>query len=118
MVLLSEGGLEEWAAVYMRQVVVVHIWIAAVAYAGYSTAMALGRFVGDRVVALLGERFVMRLSGALIIVGLAASLLVPSPLFPLAGFTVAGLGNSNLVPLLFTAAGRHPVLAPGPGIAA
>jgi MFS family permease len=116
--LFSEGVLQDWAAVYMRQVVIVPIWIAAVAYAGYSTAMALGRFLGDRVVAVLGERLVMRLSGALIIVGLAAALLVPTPLFGIAGFAVAGLGNSNLVPILFSAAGRDPVLGPGPGIAA
>jgi MFS family permease len=116
--LFSEGVLQDWAAVYMRQVVSVPIWIAAVAYAGYSTAMALGRFLGDRVVAVLGERFLMRLSGALIIVGLAAALLVPTPLFGIAGFAVAGLGNSNLVPILFSAAGRDPVLGPGPGIAA
>jgi MFS family permease len=80
--------------------------------------MAVGRFIGDRIVAFLGERFVMRLSGALIIVGLATAILVPSPLFAIAGFAVAGLGNSNLVPILFTAAGRDPVLGPGPGIAA
>jgi MFS family permease len=102
----------------MRQVVSVPVWVAAVAYAGYSTAMAVGRFIGDRIVASLGERFVMRLSGALIIVGLATAILVPSPLFAIAGFSVAGLGNSNLVPILFTAAGRDPVLGPGPGIAA
>ena len=116
--LFSEGVLQDWAAVYMRQAVIVPIWIAAVAYAGYSTAMALGRFLGDRVVAVLGERLVMRLSGALIIVGLAAALLVRTPLFGIAGFAVAGLGNSNLVPILFSAAGRDPVLGPGPGIAA
>jgi MFS family permease len=102
----------------MRKVVIVPVWIAAVAYAGYSTAMAVGRFIGDRVVAFLGERLVMRLSGALIIVGLATALLVPTPLCAIAGFTVAGLGNSNLVPILFSAAGRDPVLGPGPGIAA
>jgi MFS family permease len=116
--LFSEGVLQDWAAVYMRQVVIVPVWVAAVAYAGYSTAMALGRFVGDRIVAFFGERFVMRLSGALIIVGLATALLVPSPLSAVAGFAVAGLGNSNLVPILFSAAGRDPVLGPGPGIAA
>jgi MFS family permease len=88
-----------------------------VASASYSTAMALGRFVGDRVVVVLGERFVMRLSGALMIIGLAAALLVPSPLLAIAGFALAGLGNSNLVPILFSAAGRDPVLGPGPGIA-
>ena len=116
--LFSEGALQDWAAVYMRQVVAVPVSIAAVGYAGYSTSMALGRFVGDRVVAFFGERFVMRLSGALIIVGLVVALLVPSPIFAIAGFAVAGLGNSNLVPILFSAAGRDPDLGPGPGIAA
>ena len=115
--LFSEGALQDWAAVYMRQVVAVPISVAAVGYAGYSTAMALGRFVGDRVVAFSGERLVMRLSGTLIIVGLLAALLVPSPIFAIAGFTVAGLGNSNLVPILFSAAGRDRILGPGPGIA-
>jgi MFS family permease len=115
--LFSEGALQDWAAVYMRQVVVVPVSIAAVGYASYSTAMALGRFVGDRVVAFFGERFVVRTSGALIIVGLAAVLLLPTPFFAIAGLGVAGLGNSNLVPILFSAAGRDPVLGPGPGIA-
>jgi MFS family permease len=115
--LFSEGVLQDWAAVYMRQVVLVPVWIAATAYAGYSSAMALGRFAGDRVLALIGERSLMRLSGGLIIVGLAAALLLPTPLFAIAGFAVAGLGNSNLVPILFSAAGRDPVLGPGPRIA-
>lgn len=115
--LFSEGVLQDWAAVYMRQVVAVPVSVAAVGYAGYSTAMALGRFVGDRVVAFLGERIVMRLSGALIIAGLVTALLLPSPILAIAGFAVAGLGNSNLVPILFSAAGRDPVLGPGPGIA-
>ncbi len=115
--LFSEGALQDWAAVYMRQVVAVPVPVAAVGYAGYSTAMALGRFVGDRVVAFCGERLVMRLSGALIIVGLLAALLIPNPVTAIAGFAVAGLGNSNLVPIFFSAAGRDPILGPGPGIA-
>jgi MFS family permease len=115
--LFSEGALQDWAAVYMRQVVAVPVSIAAVGYAGYSTAMALGRFVGDRVVGFFGEQFVMRLSGVLIIVGIVAALLLPSPVRAIAGFAVAGLGNSNLVPILFSAAGRDPILGPGPGIA-
>ena len=112
--LFSEGVLQDWAAVYMLQVVAVPVAVAAVGYAGYSTAMALGRFVGDRVVAFFGDRFMMRLSGALIAVGLMAALLVPSPILAIAGFVVVGLGISNLVPILFGAAGRDPVLGPGP----
>jgi MFS family permease len=115
--LFSEGVLQDWAAVYMRQVVVVPVSVAAVGYAAYSTAMAVGRFGGDRVVASLGEHLVMRLSGVLIIVGLLTALLVPSSTFAIVGFAVAGLGNSNLVPILFSTAGRDPILGPGPGIA-
>jgi MFS family permease len=115
--LFSEGALQDWTGVYMRQVVAVPVSVAAVGYASYSTAMALGRFGGDRVTAFLGERLVMRLSGVLIIVGLGTALLIPNPIFAIAGFAVVGLGNSNLVPILFSAAGRDPVLGPGPGIA-
>jgi MFS family permease len=115
--LFSEGALQDWAAVYMHQVVAVPVAVAAVGYAGYSTAMALGRFAGDRVVALFGERIIMRLSGALIGFGIMFALLLPSPIFAIVGFVVVGLGISNLVPILFGAAGRDPVLGPGPGIA-
>jgi MFS family permease len=115
--LFSEGALQDWAAVYMRQVVVVPVSVAAIAYGGYSTGMALGRFVGDRVVVRFGEGFVLRLSGVLIIGGLVTALLVRNPILAIAGFAVAGLGTSNLVPIFFSAAGRDPVLGPGPGIA-
>ncbi len=80
--LFSEGVLQDWAAVYMRQVVIVPVWVAAAAYAGYSTAMAVGRFIGDRIVAFLGERLVMPLSGALIIVGLATAIWCQVPSSP------------------------------------
>ena len=49
---------------------------------------------------------------------LPISLLIPRPISAIAGLVVAGLGMSNLVPILFGAAGRDPVLGPGPGIAA
>ena len=48
---------------------------------------------------------------------MAAVLLLPTPFFAISGLAVAGLGNSNLVPILLSAAGRDPVLGPGPGIA-
>ena len=98
--LFSEGVLQDWAAVYMRQVVIVPVWIAAVAYAGYSTAMAVGRFIGDRIVAFLGERLVMRLSGALIIVGLATAILVQVPPSPSPALRSPGLEMLTLCPSL------------------
>lgn len=118
LALLSEGVMQDWAAVYMRQVIAVSISVAVIGYAGYSVAMALGRFLGDRIVVLFGERFVMRLSGGFITVGLLVAILLRTPVFAIAGFVCVGLGISNLVPILFGAAGRDPILGPGPGIAA
>ena len=51
-------------------------------------------------------------------VGLLAAILLRIPVLAIAGFVCVGLGISNLVPILFGAAGRDPVLGPGPGIAA
>ena len=118
LALLSEGVMQDWAAVYMRQVMAVSISVAAIGYAGYSVAMALGRFLGDRIVVLFGERLVMRLSGGFITVGLLVAILLRTPVFAIAGFVCVGLGISNLVPILFGAAGRDPILGPGPGITA
>jgi MFS family permease len=116
--LLSEGVVQDWVAVYMRQVVAVSIPVAAIGYAGYSVAMASGRFLGDRVVGLFGERSVMRLSGGFITIGLLVAILLRTPVLAIAGFVCVGFGISNLVPILFGAAGRDPTLGPGPGIAA
>jgi MFS family permease len=44
--------------------------------------------------------------------------LAPSTAFALAGFALTGIGLANLVPLLFSAAGRHGGANPGAAIAA
>ena len=45
-------------------------------------------------------------------------LLIGEPAAALAGLFLVGLGVSNGVPLMFSAAGRQPDMPPGPGIAA
>ena len=106
--------MQDWAAVYMRQVVAISIPVAAIGYTGCSVAMALGRFLGDRIVALFGERFVMRLSGGFIAVGLLVAILLRTPVLVIAGFVCVGLGISILVSILSGAAGRDPIIGPGP----
>ena len=43
---------------------------------------------------------------------------MPSPLVALAGFALVGLGLSNVVPVLFSAASQTPGVSPAHGIAA
>jgi len=60
----------------------------------------------------------VRVSAALAALGLGVALLVAQPVAALLGFASVGLGLANIVPILFTAAGRTPGVASEVGIAA
>jgi MFS family permease len=49
-VLMAEGAMADWTAVYLRQVVETGPGLAAAGYAVFSLTMAGGRLVGDRLV--------------------------------------------------------------------
>ena len=53
-----------------------------------------------------------------IALGMVLALAVPHPMAALAGFALVGLGFANMVPVLFSAAGQLPGIAPAQGIAA
>jgi fucose permease len=91
---------------------------AALAYASFSGAMAAGRFAGDWVRARMSPTRLMRVSGVLAAAGMALALAVTSPQVALAGFALVGLGLSNVVPVLFSAASQVPGITPAHGIAA
>ena len=80
--------------------------------------MAVGRFGGDWVRARMSGTKLMRLSGVLGAAGMALALAVPSPSVALAGFALVGLGLSNVVPVLFSAASQVPGVSSAHGIAA
>jgi MFS family permease len=117
LALFSEGTMADWTGVYLHNVIGVPVSTAALAFAGYSLAMAAGRFLGDRLVQAIGPKLLLRISGLSTAAGLSLAILVRRPEVAIAGFAVVGLGLSNLVPILFGSAGRHRS-GPGPGIAA
>ena len=114
----AEGAMADWSAVYLRDALGTDAGFAAAGYASFSVAMAAGRFGGDALRARLHAVPLVRLSGALAAVGLGVALLVGQPWATLVGFACVGLGLSNVVPVLFTAAGRTPGVAMSTGIAA
>jgi len=116
--LLAEGAMGDWSAVYLRDAVGTTPAFAALGFATFSLAMALGRCTGDGLARRLGSSRLLQLSGVLAAVGLAASLLRGTAFVSLIGFGLVGLGVANLIPVLFSAAGRAPGIAPGTGIAA
>jgi MFS family permease len=116
--LLAEGAMADWSAVYLHDTLGSSASMAAVGFAAFSLTMAAGRFAGDAVVGRLGARRVLRGSGAVAAVGLAAALLVGHPAFGVVGFALVGLGIANVIPVLFSAAARVPGVPPGRAIAA
>lgn len=116
--LVAEGAMADWGAVYLRERIGTNPAFAAAGYAAFSVAMAAGRFGGDALRARLHAALLVRLSGILAAVGLGVALVIAQPVATLIGFTCVGLGLANIVPILFTAAGRTPGIAAEIGIAA
>lgn len=117
-VLMVEGAMADWSAVYLRQSLGSPVGLAGAGYAVFSMAMAIGRLLGDRLVTRFGPERLVRVGGALAACGLGTALLLHHPVAAVIGFGCVGLGLSNLVPVLFSAAGRMPGSTPGVAIAA
>ena len=116
--LLAEGAMGDWSAVYLRDSLRSTPAVAATGFAAFSLAMAIGRLSGDRLAQRLGPGALLRISGALAATGLAASLLIGHPSAAIVGFGLVGLGVANLIPILFSAAGRAPGFPAGAALAA
>jgi MFS family permease len=108
----------DWSALYLRMNLGAAPATAAWSFAAFSLTMAIGRLAGDRLVARFGPAGLV-VAGALIgALTLGAALLAAAPVAAVLGFAGMGIGLANVAPIVFSAAGRLPELAPGIGIAA
>lgn len=114
---LAEGAMLDWSAVFLRDFRGVPPASAGFGYAFFSVAMALGRLTGDRIVGRYGPDWAVRIGAALAAVGFLLVSSVPGAAISLAGFVLIGLGASNIVPVMFSAAGRLPGTPPAIAIA-
>ncbi len=117
-VLLGEGAMSDWSAVYLDGTLGTGPGFAAAGYAVFSLAMAFGRLIGDGLAEHLGPVRLVRTCGALAAVGLGVALFVGEPVFALLGFACAGAGFSVVFPAALSAAGRTEGMAAGPALAA
>jgi MFS family permease len=105
-VLLSEGAIADWSAVFLVQATGASAGRAAWGFGAFSLAMALGRTVGDAVTHRLGPVAVVRGGGVLAAAGLGLGLASSGLWVSVAGFTAVGLGFACIFPSLVTAASR------------
>ena len=104
---LAEGSMLDWSALFLTTLRGVEHSQAGLGYALFSIAMTIGRLNGDRVVNALGRYKMLLLGSLCAVVGLALAVVCDSAAIALLGFMLVGLGASNVVPILFSAAGNQ-----------
>jgi MFS family permease len=118
LALMIEGSVADWAAIMLRERLVIDVATAAYAFGFYQTGMAFARFSGDRLRLRFGAVRMVWVSAVLTAVGTSVALFVPSVWVAMAAFAIGGLGIGNVAPVLFAGGGRLEPDAPGRGIAA
>ncbi len=103
---VAEGAMLDWTAVFLAGSLGTTAAFAASGYAAFSAAMTTGRLLGDRVRARIGAVAVVRFGGLVAALGLGLGVVSGSAWGAVAGFSLAGIGLSNLVPVFFGAGGR------------
>ncbi len=116
--MIPEGAVLDWGALYLRDELGASLGESGFAFAAFSAAMALMRFTGDRVLDRFGAVATLRLCSVAASAGLLAAGLADSPSLAIAGFALAGIGISNMVPIAFSAAGNLTGMAPGIALSA
>ncbi|QDS92344.1 Inner membrane protein YbjJ [Roseimaritima multifibrata] len=116
-IMLGEGAMADWSAVYLHDVIGTSNSAAALGYTIFAIAMAAGRFTGDALLTKFGPVNHVRCSGVLAAAGV--TLVVSATTIPIAlcGFALIGLGFSTVIPAVFSASGKLPGIPPGVGLA-
>ncbi|WP_334174600.1 MFS transporter [Pseudoxanthobacter sp.] len=106
LAMFAEGACFDWVAIYLVRVVGTTESVAAFGFAVFAGAMATGRLCGDYARRKFRAVVLLRAGAATVAVALTLALLgrdVPAIFIALA---VAGLGMANIIPIVFSVAGR------------
>lgn len=105
LVFAIDLAVSNWSAIYLTEELLASSSTAALALAVYQGASLIARFTGDVWVRRFGPRQVVRVAGAIGVVGLTAAVVAPGPVPVIIGFLVAGFGTGVVAPLCFSEAG-------------
>lgn len=104
---LTEGAVLDWSAVFLADVRGMSSAHAGLGYAAFAATMTVGRLTGDRFVRRVGPKRIV-IGGSLVAAaGLALATLIPSWPVALLGYALVGVGCSNIVPIMFSLAGKQ-----------
>jgi MFS family permease len=100
----------DWSAVFLTDVREMSPAHAGLGYAAFAATMTVGRLTGDRLVQFLGARVTVVAGALLAAAGLICATVLPSWEFALLGYALLGIGCANIVPVMFSLAGKQSVM--------
>ena len=103
---LSEGGVDSWGALYMRDAINVDGFYIGIATISFNIFMVVGRFTGDAIRDKLGVYLFFIILTLFSIIGLIIILMFNSIFSSIIGFSVLGFGISSIIPLSYSLAGK------------
>lgn len=104
---LSEGAAMDWSGIYLNTQFKVQASQAGLAYSCFAALMVAGRLSGHLIIRFFGEKNTILYSAALAGLGLLTVVFAPVWYVALIGYAILGLGSANIVPLMFSRAGRQ-----------
>ena len=117
-ILLGEGAMADWSAVYLRDIAGASAGVAGLGYSVFSATMALGRLAGDSLTARIGAVAVVRYGALMSAFGLAGALIAGTTTAAMVGFGIVGAGFASIFPNMCSAAAKQPKVTPAVAIAA
>jgi len=113
----TEGAMFDWSGVYFKEIVKAPSSLVILGYASFMVMMATGRFVGDKIIAKLGRKKTIQISGLIISTGMFLSVFLPYVVTATIGFMLVGIGVSSIVPTVYSVAGKNGKVSAGMAIA-
>ncbi|WP_184579963.1 MFS transporter [Streptomyces zagrosensis] len=104
---VTEGAMNDWSALYLKDVTHASSQIAPLGIAVVSVMMVLARLFADGWRARWGDARVVRTGSILAGTGLAIALLTGGVVPALIGFACVGLGIAAVTPCIYVAAARQ-----------
>lgn len=102
-----EGAVADWSGLYLRVSLGASPGLATTSLAVLAGTMVVFRLLGDRLVRGLGPVRVVAWGGLLAAAGLLVAIAAPGVAVASVGFALVGIGVANIVPVVFSAAGRQ-----------
>lgn len=104
---VTEGAMNDWSALYMKDVAKASAALAPMGIAVVSVMMVLARVFADSWRSRWGDGRIVRIGSALAAVGLALALLSGGAVPALIGFACVGLGIASVTPCVYVAAAKN-----------